>query len=268
MYFAMDEIGSDNISKLEELGTPQERWEFIFKIANELGFDGVQFTPSLYEKKYQLSLNEIPPNFKKFRLTYHLGGWSAFNENEVEKFNEKMKNALNCACRFNMEDVSFHPPYFDEAQIQQRTTSKDNLRKFVEYWLPEFKRHGITLSLETHISSKYFVLDGLEEYYSFVKDYSELGVLIDISHNYFDGYSEASIIQNIRNLKVTGLHISDAINGADFREGTHLPIGKGNIDFKPLLQNYKDYKNIYGALEIKSDYKSIAGSLCSLRQML
>ena len=48
--------------------------------------------------------------------------------------------------------------------------------------------------------------DGLSDFVKFIDNYPDLGVLIDVSHNYYDGYSEDEIINYLANKNVKALH--------------------------------------------------------------
>jgi len=117
-------------------------------------------------------------------------------------------------------------------------------------------------------SGEFFLFRGLEEYILFADKHPDLGILIDISHNYFDNYSEDTIINFLGFRNVKALHVSDALQNVDFRKGTHLPIGEGSINFEKLLKYFDKFPNLFGALEIKADNKKIQSSLEQLRNIL
>jgi len=88
--------------------------------------------------------------------------------------------------------------------------------------LPIVIKNGISLSLETHVAGDYFLFNGLSEFAAFTDRYPDLGILIDISHNYYNPqYSEEDIINILSGKNVKCLHISDALRSADFEDGTH-----------------------------------------------
>lgn len=95
-----------------------------------------------------------------------------------------------------------------------------------------------------------------------------LGVLIDVSHNCYDGYSEEEILAVLRPLRIAGLHLSDAVSGINLEKGTHLPIGHGKVDFSKILEPLANDKRLYGALEIKSSYSDIKSSLEKLKETI
>jgi len=65
----------------------------------------------------------------------------------------------------------------------------------------------------------------------FADKHQDLGILLDISHNYFDNYSEDGIVKFLGCRNFKALHISDALQNVDIKKGTHLAIGYGSIDF-------------------------------------
>ena len=89
-------------------------------------------------------------------------------------------------------------------------------------------------------------------------------MLIDVSHNYYDGYSENDIISHLANKNVKCLHISDALQGTDAKAGTHLAIGDGSVDFGKIIKGFAHIPNLYSVLEIKASNEGVAKSLRKL----
>ena len=262
MYFAMDEIGFENSEKIKTIGSEADRWRFIFNAARKYGFDGIHITPSLY-KKFSLDIDNIPDYFSGFRLTFHVGGiYNTVAESFCEAFDKEIEKGVEIAVKHNMRDVSIHPPEKNPAFLEL-------FKKVVDKWLNVFMKHDISLSLETHVAGEYFLFDGLYEFIKFVDIFPDLGVLIDISHNYYNPqYSEEDIIDILANKNIKGLHISDALRGAEFENGTHLAIGDGTIDFPKLLKGFEKFPDLYGALEIKSENCGIEKSLQKLKEII
>ena len=266
MYLAMDDIGSDKVEKINKYSNPKDKWRKIDEIALVYGFWGIQIS-GMYKKKFGLDLYNIPYFICDYRLTYHIGGlYYLLSEDDVINCNDMIEQSLNIAESYGMEDVSFHPPFIYE-NIDKRHLSKDYLKKIITKWLPKYKNHGISLSLETHVSPEYFIFKNLDDFAEFASSYPDLGVLIDVSHNFYDGYKENNIIEILGNLKITGLHLSDSLVGVEFEKGTHLPVGKGNIKFQKILQHFKD-KDIYGALEIRGNSRDILSSYFNLNKYI
>lgn len=138
----------------------------------------------------------------------------------------------------------------------------------ISKWARKARESGISFTLETHVSGDYFLFRGLEEFIIFADKHPDLGILIDISHNYFDNYTEDAIIEYLGGRNVKALHISDALRNVDFRKGTHLAVGEGTIDFEKLLKHFARIPDMFGALEIKSENRKIRDSLSRFKSML
>lgn len=269
MYLAMDDFGDDYLEKIKSANNGTDKWKMISDIACKYGFLGIQINPAVYKGQLGLSLNMIPSFLDKFRITYHIGGVSTLiSEEDYSNLNNHISEAFAISTEYGIEDVSFHPPFISDDTDIIRDNSKRYLSKLIEFWVPKFSDKKITLSLETHVTSKYFIFKGLRDYFEFVSNFKGLGVLIDISHNFYDKYSVDEIIGTLNTLNVTGLHLSDAIQDAEFRAGTHLPIGKGNINFQRIIEYFNNKPNLYGALEIKGTSVEIQESVNILNSLL
>lgn len=268
MYFAMDEIGFKNIEKIRLIENESKRWKFIYLVAKEYGFSGIHFSPSLY-KEFNLDLHNIPTYFEEFNLTFHVGGlYKMISDENYETFDKILSDGFEIAIKHNMHDISIHPPYSYGITDDERAICLSLFDKAITKWTKEAKERNITFSLETHVSGEFFLFRGFEEYILFTDKHPDLGILIDISHNYFDNYSEDEIIKFLGGRNVKALHVSDAIQNVDFRKGTHLAIGEGSVDFKELLIYFDKFPNVFGALEIRADCSKIQSSLNQLKSML
>ena len=229
------------------------------------GFDGIHLTPSLYSKDFGLDLNHIPSYFQDFKLTLHFGDiHKIISDADYNAFDVALAQGFEIAMKNNMHDISLHPPDIYGISLDEKKLCLQLFHKTIDKWLDVALKSNITLSLETHVSGNYFLLDGLSEYLKFIDDYPQLGVLIDVSHNFYDGYSEDEIINSLADKNVKCLHLSDALQGADFREGTHLAIGSGSVDFTKILKGFSHIPDLYCALEIKASNNDLARSLQQL----
>ena len=261
MYFALKNIGIDNEEKINTLTSLSDRWQFIDRIAKYDGYNGIQFSNPFYG----IPIDNLPGYIKNFRLTYHLDYTADFSQDcEVEKYNSIIEKGLFCAVENRVEDVSLHPPIAWYKDHHRRDEFQMKFSRIIETWLPMFDSEGITLSVESHVGGNVFLHSSLEKYADFISQYPELGTLIDISHNFNDGRIISDIIKMISNLKITGLHLSDAISGAEVGKGTHLPVGNGEINFSEFLNHFAHY-DIYGALEIRATSEIISESLLKLK---
>jgi len=270
MYFAMDELGVENSDKIMKIASEYDRWQFVYNAAVAYDFEGIHLTPSLYAS-FGLDLANIPSYFKDFNLSYHLGGkHKILSDADREAFNRLMDKSFELAVRLNMHDFSIHPPYTYECSPDEKEASLGHFHKIIEKWLKPALENNISLSLETHVAGEFVLFNGLDEYVKFIDAYPALGVLIDVSNNYYDGYSEDDIIRYFSGKNVKCLHLSDARQGVGFREGTHLPVGHGSIDFSKLLGcfNFKNIPDLCCVLEMRTSKKNLGNSLNELRQKM
>ena len=266
MYFAMDEIGFENAEKIKTINAKSDRWRFIYDTAEAYGFDGIHITPPLY-KEFGLDVCDVPGYFRDFKLTFHLGGiYKVASKNEYEAFNRDLEIGFDVAVKHSMHDMSIHPPYIHKLTKLEKDSSLEYLHRAIEKWVKAATKCDISLSLETHVAGEWFLFNGLNEFADFVDMYPDLGVLIDISHNYYGPpHSEDDIINILGNKNIKGLHISDALRSADFETGTHLAIGDGTINFPKLLKYFEKFPALYAALEIKANNEGICKSLRNLK---
>ena len=246
MYFALKSIGKDNEEKINNLTSLSDKWQLIDRIAKNDGYDGIQFSNPFYG----IPIDNLPGYIKKFRLTYHLDYIADFSQDgEVEKYNDIIEKGLHCAVENRMGDISLHPPIAWHKDHHRRDEFQAKFSHIIETWLPRFESAGISLSVEGHVGGNVFLHNSLEKFAEFVKQYSKLGVLVDISHGINYGRTISDIIKITNNLRIAGLHLSDAISCVEVGKGTHLPVGNGEIDFADFLKHFV-HCDIYGALEI------------------
>ena len=152
--------------------------------------------------------------------------------------------------------------------IEEKKICEEWFGKTMTKWVTEALRSNISLSVETHVYGGMFLFDGLHDYAKFVGRHPDLGVLIDISHNYHMSFSEDDIINILGDKNVTGLHISDALQNVEVRKGTHLVVGEGTIHFEKVLKYFGKIPNLCGALELIANNEGIDKSLKYLKKIL
>jgi len=264
MYFALKSIGKDNEEKIKNLNSLSDKWQLIDRIAKDGGYNGMQFSNPFYGTP----IDNLPEHIKQFRLAYHLDYTADFtHDGEVEKYNSIIEKGLHCAVENRVEDVSLHPPIAWHKDHHRRDEFQGKFSRIIETWLTKFESEGITLSVESHVGGNVFLHSSLEKFAEFITQYPKLGTLIDISHNFNDGRTISDIIKIINDLNITGLHLSDAISGAEVGKGTHLPVGNGEINFSDFLKHFV-HCDIYGALEIGATSEIISESLLKLKAFL
>lgn len=104
----------------------------------------------------------------------------------------------------------------------------------------------------------------------FVSHFSpeKFGVLFDVGHLYQAGFSlEASV--GIFGDRIFDVHIHDATTRKECKKATHLPIGKGKINFPRLIAALKivEYSG-WLTLEIHGDEEEIVESKQYLEKLI
>jgi len=269
MYLALHDLGDENLKILDQMENATEKWSHIAHIASDFGVHGIQISP--YYRKWGFELTSIPHQLKdKFLLTYHLGGiYPICDQESKQKLDGVIANSLEIAAKNGMKDVSLHPPCFLDKTItpELRAQSKKVFMSLLKEWLPRFLAQKITFSLETHVTSSVFTFDGIHDFRDFVLELPGLDILIDVSHNYYDGYDIQDLLSILQPLTITGFHLSDSIRGVELGEGTHLPLGKGNIDFKIIADRFNPDNTVYGAFEVRGSSEGITKSITHMKAL-
>jgi len=270
MYFSMKSIGFENEEKIKTIKAETDRWQFLYDISKDYGFEGIQFD-AVDTVGYGLELNNLPEYFEEFKLTFHFGGhYKIMSQREYDIFNKDLGESFETALKHKMHDISLHPPIdaINGFTIKERKICEEWFDKAMTKLVKETLRSNISLSLESHDYGGAFLFDGLREYARFIDKHPNLGVLIDISHNYYDKFSEDDIINILGDKNITGLHISDSLQNVEVRKGTHLVIGEGTINFEKLLGYFGKIPNLCGALELIGNNEGIDRSLKNLKKLI
>jgi sugar phosphate isomerase/epimerase len=276
MYLAIDDLGDENVATISACQTEHDKWQHIAACATAFEMAGIQIGPH-YRTEYGISLLAIPEVIRRsFRLTYHLGGIYHLVTSEDEQLaHTQLADSLVIARDNGMEDVSVHPPVVANMAVTPpyvrhhaptlQRQSQERLATLLHTWRPRFADHGITLSLETHVTESVFVFSGLPEFARFIAELPGVGVLIDLCHNYYDGYEVPDVLTWLQACTITGIHLSDAVRRNDLASGTHLPLGQGEIDVSPVLDRFSGDDSVYGAFEVRGSAEGIAQSVVIVR---
>jgi sugar phosphate isomerase/epimerase len=110
----------------------------------------------------------------------------------------------------------------------------------------------------------------LEDFARFIFQFpaEKLGVLLDVGHVYQVGINVSEAVGLFKD-RLFDVHIHDAKLSGYYRDATHLPIGKGTIDFPEVAAKLR--KTGYDGwltLEIRGTEKEILESKKRLEQYL
>jgi sugar phosphate isomerase/epimerase len=168
--------------------------------------------------------------------------------------------------------ISFHPPFFKRKNSQGGTILSEAKALFGELVGKEADKtygKGIRMAIESFCYPP-FIFNGLNDLMSFVSNFpsEKVGVLLEVGHLYQVGFNLNEAVQTFSR-RLFDVHVHDATRQENFREATHLPIGRGDIDFPELIEalrrvNYEQWLTI----EIRGSEEEIAESKRRLETML
>ncbi|MBN1969724.1 MAG: sugar phosphate isomerase/epimerase [Candidatus Delongbacteria bacterium] len=273
MYLAVKEFGNDLSRKIALEKEQNLKWKEVELFLKQLEIKGLHV-----ESRYDsmgLKIENFPDSIlSEYRITMHKNGLNTlYNDDEYEIWDKEFESIFNTIKKYNkIEDLSFHPPvttknhpfFLDNLSNDERVNSQRLLKKLILKWIPIFKEIHVTLSLESHISEKFFIFYGPDEYIDFINSIDDLYALLDVAHNHYDRYSNEYLIKKLKG-KISGLHISDAIQGENFREDIHREVGKGDIDFS-FIENLEINDKTFFAFEIKKNKEEIINSVSAIKK--
>lgn len=157
---------------------------------------------------------------------------------------KRVKQSIDLCDSIGSEIVTVHPGYFLAPEHQELWEElKRNFHKSLEKCLGHAREKSVKIGLE-NIQVPYFFYSNLGELGPFVENEDNLCVTLDIAHAYLlkqrngSENSEKEISEEIREFgeNIEHVHIHDNTGGGD----EHLPPGKGQINFKPIIQALRD----------------------------
>jgi sugar phosphate isomerase/epimerase len=159
------------------------------------------------------------------------------SEEELNKAREDLRRGIVLSKQISSSLVSFHPPFFKSEHWDKALSSrtKTGFLKLIKEEVSLANDMGIKMALESFCYPP-FIFNGLDDFMQFVSNFppTELGILLEVGHLYQAGFNLDKAIHTFGS-RVLDVHVHDATRQKDFRKATHLPIGKGTIDFSRLI---------------------------------
>ncbi len=169
-----------------------------------------------------------------------------------ENERREVQRAINTGSQICVDQVSIHPPYFSSQELKEELKKKGVLllKRLAIEGVERADAAGIAFSIES-FCYRPFVFYSPQEFKGFLEEVPNLGVILETGHLFQMGFDLSKMV-NLFGRRIYDVHVHDATREKDFRKATHLPLGKGLIDFKKLL---KDLRNVeydgWLTLEIK-----------------
>ena len=196
----------------------------------------------------------------------------ALTEEEYAKVQKQIRYGIMLSKKISSTLVSVHPPFVatgnklsEELLLKARTRFLKLLKEEVNF----ASRNHIQIALESFCYHP-FIFEGLNDFAQFVLNFplDKLGVLLDMGHLYQVGINLSETI-NVFKHRLVDVHVHDATLEKDYKKATHLPIGKGTINFSNVIQRLKEIEyDKWLTLEIRGSEKEIVESKEHLERLI
>jgi len=250
----------------------------------------VREAASLGFKAFQIGPLENFPNYDVKRLrrlldelglerNVHLGGVYdaqafSFGSKTYQKALDDVGKGVKLCLDIGSNLLAFHPPFFSGQVVSGErkvvvSKAKDGLRQLIHKSLKLVLNREVRLALESFCYPP-FVFDGLHDFNSFVREFSpsKFGIVLEVGHLHNKGIDLSEAVSLFGD-RLFDVHVHDATWNDDYKKATHLPIGKGDVDFQSLVEalrgvNYDGWLT----LEIRGSISDIVESKKKLEKLI
>lgn len=245
-----------------------ELLRFVRKAAS-LRFKAVQIGPlrnfvSIEGERLRSVLDSLD-----MKRNVHVGGIYdakkfALTEGEYTTAQKQMHYGITLCKELSSTLMSIHPPFFGaRGRVSKGLLSKARISflKLVKEEVNFASRNHIRIALESFCYHP-FIFEGLHDFAQFISRFPsrKLGVLLDVGHLYQIGIDLCEAVHMFKH-RLLDVHIHDATFERNFRKATHLPIGKGTINFSGLIRLLREAGyDRWLTLEIRGNEREIVES--------
>jgi inosose dehydratase len=241
-----------------------------------LGFRAIEIGPLAdYGSIDGERLKEVLDELDMVR-SVHVGGLFdaskfASSEEDYVRMEQEVRRGVTLGGEIGSDLVSVHPPFFSVEDVSTELWSRARAR-FLGLLKDEADfacRSNVGLALESFCYWP-FIFEGLDDFVGFVSGFpsERLGVLLDAGHLYQVGISLSEAVHAFRG-RLVDVHVHDATLGKDYRRATHLPVGRGTMDFRSLVEVLRDVGyDGWLTLEIRGGEEEVEGSRKRLEHLL
>jgi sugar phosphate isomerase/epimerase len=246
----------------------RELFRFV-RTASSLGFRGVQIGPLSHFGPFEGAHLRAVLDDLKIERNVHVGGiydaeqFGSMQDDYVKAQGEMHRGIMLCK-QLSSTLVSVHPPLFavgKSVSEQLRSSAKTGFLELLKKEADFASRSHIKLALESFCYSP-FIFERLNDFAEFVSKFpsEDLGILLDVGHLYNVGVDLSEAIHRFKG-RLLDVHVHDATLGGDYQKTTHLPIGRGAIDFPGLVRSLQKVGyDGWLTLEIRGSEREILSS--------
>ena len=245
--------------------------------AASLGFKAVQIGPlrnfvPIEGERVRRVLDSL-----RVERNVHIGGiYDAkklvSTEQEYNKAQEQIHYGIELCTEISSTLVSIHPPLFsinDTINGELFSRARTRFFRLLSEAADFAGRNNVKIALESFCYYP-FIFEGLQDFVQLVSNLpsEKLGVLLDVGHVYQMRIDLHEAVQAFEN-RLLDIHVHDATSEQDYQKATHLPIGKGTIDFSGFI-NFLNKKGYDGwlTLEIRGSEREVIESKQYLENLI
>jgi len=245
--------------------------------ASSLGFEAVQIGPlgnfvPIEGRRLRTVLDHL-----NIERNVHVGGLYdaekfASTQEEYVRARKEMHHGVMLCKKIGSTLVSIHPPFFTTGSVvneELKFTAKMRFLELVKEEVDFASRNHVKVALESFCYPP-FIFEGLNDFAEFVSKFpsGKLGVLLDAGHVYQVGIDLSDAVHTLED-RLLDIHVHDATRDKDYRKATHLPIGKGTINFRNFLDLLLDVRyDGWLTLEVRGGEKEVVQSKQFLEGLL
>lgn len=218
----------------------------LIRLAASLGFRAFQIGPLVDFSNFNVrKLRQLLDELGLAR-NVHLGGiYDAhdflFGSETYQRALADVEKGVKFCQDIASDLLAFHPPFFKgQVTSSERAVvaskAKDGLRQLINASFKLVLNREVRLALESFCYPP-FIFEGLHDFNSFVSEFSpsKLGIVLEVGHLYNKRIDLSETVGLFGN-RLFDVHVHDATWNDDFRKATHLPLGKGDIDFQSVIE--------------------------------
>ena len=259
---------------------PPHRAEELFDLvetAMRLGFKCFQIGPTCnFTDIDGDSLRVILDKYGMER-NVHVGGLYdaekfAVSEAEWKRAQNDLHRGIELSTKVSSPLVSIHPPFFKSTNWHDDNLVSQAKTRFFEITEEELDFahcNGVKLALESFCYPP-FIFTDLLDFMQFVSHFhsSELGILFEVGHLYQARFNLDEAINTFGH-RIFDVHVHNATLHDDYESATHLPIGRGKIDFTKVITSLRKVKyDGWLTLEIRGNESEIFESRKLLEKLI
>jgi sugar phosphate isomerase/epimerase len=219
-----------------QIGISRPSWgeqdnDLIFRLADRMGFDGVQIKPHQYD--------DIALNAERFKQKYgeftHLakGGLITYPGPHYRTWKEKLPDYFAFASALHAEQVCIcsdvRSVHLDEHGIQGVVHELTEIGKLA-------RDQGIAISLHNHADTIFESVEDLQRVFSYIEPVY-CGLTFDTAHAAKGGIGDLAAAIEAFKPFINNVHLKDLS-----ASGRFCPLGSGTLDLVPVVRKLQEIR--------------------------